>query len=51
MSWKEDLTEKVSALSNAEFDYIETTDVSHASEIDLNCTGIYMEANIIYFEI
>lgn len=51
MSWKEDLTEKVSALSNAEFDYIETTNVSRASEIDLNCTGIYMEANIIYFEI
>jgi len=51
MSWKEDLTEKMSMLSKAEFDYIETKDISRASKIDLNCTGIYVEASIIYFEI
>lgn len=51
MSWKENLSEKLSALSTAEFDYIETKDISRASEIDLKNSGIYMEATIIYFEI
>ena len=51
MSWKEDLTEKLSALSKAEFEYIETKDINRVSEVDLNCTGIYMEATVIYFEI
>lgn len=51
MSWKEDLTEKLSALSKAEFEYIETKDISRLSEIDLKCTGLYTEATIIYFEI
>ena len=51
MSWTEDLTSKISALSAAEFDYIETKDISRADDIDLNCSGIYMEATIIYFEI
>ena len=41
----------MSMLSKAEFDYIETKDISRASKIDLNCTGIYVEASIIYFEI
>lgn len=51
MSWKEELTTKVSTLSKAEFDYIETKDINRASDIDLNCSGVYMEATIIYFEI
>ena len=51
MSWQEELTTKVSTLSKAEFDYIETKDVNRASDIDLNCSGVYMEATIIYFEI
>ena len=51
MSWKEDLTSKLSALSTAEFEYIETKDINRVSEIDLNCSGIYMEATVIYFEI
>ena len=51
MSWKEDMTEKLSALSKAEFDYIETKDISRVSELDLNCSGIYMESTVIYFEI
>lgn len=51
MSWKETLTEKLTTLSKAEFDYIETNDINRASDIDLNNSGIYMEATIIYFEI
>lgn len=51
MSWKEDLTSKISTLSAAEFDYIETHDINRVSEIDLNCTGIYMQATVIFFEI
>lgn len=51
MSWQEELTTKVSTLSKAEFDYIETKDINRASDIDLNCSGVYMEATIIYFEI
>ena len=51
MSWKEELTTKVSTLSKAEFDYIETKDINRASDIDLNCSGVYMEATIIFFEI
>ena len=45
------MSEKLSALANAEFDYIETKDINEASKIDLGCSGIYMEATIIYFEI
>lgn len=51
MSWQEDLTTKLSALSAAEFDYVETKDINRAEDIDLGCSGIYMEATIIYFEI
>ncbi len=51
MSWKVELTEKINALSKAEFDYIETKDISRISELDFGCTGIYMEATVIYFEI
>lgn len=51
MSWKEDLADKISTLSKAEFDYIETKDINRVSEIDFNCTGIYMEATVIHFEI
>ena len=51
MSWKEELTEKLSTLSKAEFEYVETSDINRASELDLNCTGIYMEATVIYFKI
>ncbi len=51
MSWKESLGEKLTAYSNAEFEYIETRDIKEASKIDHGCSGIYMEATIIYFEI
>ena len=51
MSWKETLGEKLSAYANAEFDYIETKEITDASKIDLGCSGVYMESTIIYFEI
>lgn len=51
MIGKDSLSEKLSTLANAEFDYIETKDVNEASKINLDCSGIYMEATIIYFEI
>ena len=51
MSWKETLGEKLTAYANAEFDYIETKDVNDAAKINLGCSGIYMEATVIYFEI
>lgn len=51
MSWKETLGEKLTSYSNAEFEYVETKDINDASKIDLGCSGIYMEATIIYFEI
>ena len=51
MSWKETLGEKLSAYANAEFEYIETKDVNDATKIGLGCSGIYMEASVIYFEI
>lgn len=51
MIGKESLSEKLSALAKAEFDYIETKDINDAANIDLGCSGVYMEASIIYFEI
>ena len=51
MDWKESLGEKLTAYSQAEFDYIETKNISDASKIDFGCSGIYMESTIIYFEI
>lgn len=50
MSWKESLGEKLTTYSNAEFDYIETKDIKEASKIDYGCSGIYMEATVLYFE-
>lgn len=51
MSWNEPLSKKLSTYIDAEFDYIETKDITEASKIDLACSGIYMEGTIIYFEI
>ena len=51
MSWKEELSTKLMAYADSEFDYIETKDIKNVSKIDLGCTGIYMEGTIIYFEI
>lgn len=51
MSWQAQLSEKLTALSQTEFHYIESGDVGRSSEIDFGCSGIYMEATVIYFEI
>jgi class 3 adenylate cyclase len=51
MSWQEDLSQKLATLSQAEFNYIETNDINKSSELDFNCSGLYMESTIIYFEI
>lgn len=51
MSWKDTLSENLKAISESEFKYIESNDIHRASEIGLNCSGLYMEATIIYFEI
>ena len=51
MSWKETLSEKLSAYIDAEFNYLETKDINNATTIDYGCSGIYMESTIIYFEI
>lgn len=49
--WEQSLIDKVNSLAGAEFDYIETSDIREASKLDLGCTGIYMQARVIYFEI
>ena len=51
MSWNESLDQKLSSLSNSEFDYTETTDLSKTSELGLGCTGIFTDATVVYFEI
>lgn len=51
MSLKASIEEKLTALASSEFTYIETPDIKRAEEIDYNCTGIYMEATIIYVQI
>lgn len=51
MNLKDKLTEKLNVLSTTEFNYIETNDISRAATIDLDNSGIYVEASIIYFEI
>ncbi len=45
------LKEKLTKYSEAEFDYIETKDITRAEDIDYGCTGIYMEGTIVYLEI
>ena len=51
MSWQTQLSDKLTALSQAEFNYIESNDIRQSSKVDLGCSGIYMEATIIFFEI
>ena len=49
--WEKELSDKLSKYSEEEFNYIDTKDITKASEIDYGCSGVYMEATIIYFEI
>ena len=49
--WEKELSDKLSKYAEDEFNYIDTKDISKASEIDYGCSGVYTEASIIYFEI
>ena len=49
--WEKELGEKLSKYSEDEFNYNDTKDITKANEIDYGCSGVYMEASIIYFEI
>lgn len=51
MSWSESLTEKLSAYSKSEFEYVETYNIDEASKMGDDCSGIYMESTVVYFEI
>ena len=48
--WQQVLGNKLAQYSEAEFDYIDTKDINDASKIDYGCSGVYMEATIIYIE-
>ena len=45
------LKEKLSQYSECEFHYIDTKDIKDANNIDYGCSGVYMEATIIYIQI
>ena len=51
MSWKESLNTKLNSYLETEFDFIETKNIDDATKVDLGCSGIYMEATVIYFEV
>lgn len=45
------ITEKTKQLAEAEFEYTSTDDFSSLDTLNFDCTGIVMEATVIYFEI
>lgn len=45
------ITEKTKQLAEAEFEYTYTYDFNSLEVLDQNCTGIVMEATVIYFRI
>lgn len=45
------ITEKTKQLLEAEFDYTSTSDFNSLEMLNQDCTGIVMEANVIYLEI
>ena len=49
--WEKELSNKLSKYAEEEFNYVDTRDITKANEIDYECSGVYMEATIIYFEI
>ena len=51
MSWKDSLNTKLNSYLETEFDYVETKNIDDVSKIDMGCSGIYMEATVIYFEV
>ena len=51
MSIIQNVIEKSRQLGEAEFEYTTTGDFNHLESLNCDCTGIVMEATIIYFEI
>lgn len=51
MSLTQQILEKATALSDAEFDYTYTSDFSVTSNLDDDCNAIVMEATVIYVNI
>ena len=49
--WEKELGAKLSKYSEDEFNYIDTKDITRANDIDYGCSGVYMEATVIYLEI
>lgn len=47
----QNVTEKINQLSEAEFEYSNTDDFDYIESLNNDCSGIVMEANVIYFEI
>ena len=45
------VTEKINQLAEVEFEYQTTDDFNYLESLNNDCTGIVMEANVIYFEI
>lgn len=51
MSLLDTLDARLKTLSETEFQYIESNDINRALELDHGCTGLYLEATVVYFEI
>ena len=51
MSIKQTVIDKATALSAAEFSYTVTSDFEGLKELDLDCSGIVMDATLLYVEI
>ena len=49
--WEKELSDKLTKFSEDEFNYIDTKDITNADNIDYGCSGVYMEATVIYLEI
>lgn len=49
--WEKGLSDKLTKFSEDEFNYIDTKDITNADNIDYGCSGVYMEATVIYLEI
>ena len=45
------LKDRLTKYAEAEFDFIDTKDITRADDINYGCSGLYMEGTIIYLEI
>lgn len=51
MGLLQSVTEKINQLSDADFEYETSADFNKLESLNNDCTGLVMEANVIYFEI